>query len=64
MSLEQLKDQAANLQPHEQRELIAYLVSLRTQQDQSFKEQLTRKIEDRDPANWIELDELRKKLPD
>ena len=61
MSLEQLKDQAARLQIIEQRELIAFLISKQTEQDESFKRSLTQKIDQANPSNWIELDELQKR---
>jgi hypothetical protein len=61
MSLAQLKDQAAHLQPSEQRELIAFLISRRTEQDEDFKRALAQKIDNGDPSHWIELDELRKR---
>jgi hypothetical protein len=62
MSLDQLKDQVSHLAPKEQRELIAYIVSLQTERDDGFKKQLAEKIDDSDPAHWVELDDLRKKL--
>jgi hypothetical protein len=61
MSLAQLKDQAARLPPSEQRELIAFLISRHTEQDEEFKGALAQKIDDGDPAHWVELDELRKR---
>jgi len=61
MSLAQIKDQAAHLQPVEQRELIAFLIARQTEQDEGFKRTLTQKIDDADPAHWVELDELRKR---
>jgi hypothetical protein len=62
MSLAELKDEAAHLSAQEQRELIAFLVALETQADQAFREQLAAKIDDRDPAHWIELERLREKF--
>jgi hypothetical protein len=61
MSLAQLKDQAAHLQPVEQRELIAFLISRQTEQDEDFKRTLTQKIDDMDPSHWVDLDELQKR---
>jgi len=61
MSLAQLKDQAAHLQLSEQRELIAFLISRQTGQDEDFKHALAQKIDDTDPSHWVELDELRKR---
>jgi hypothetical protein len=62
MSLAQLKDQAALLPFKEQRELIAFLISLRTEQDPDFKNKLAAKIDDKNPANWVELDDLSKRF--
>jgi hypothetical protein len=62
MSLAQLKDQAAHLPFKEQRELIAFLISLRTEQDENFKAGLAAKIDDKNPANWVELDDLTKRF--
>lgn len=61
MSLEQLKDEAARLQFIEQRELIAFLISRQTEQDGDFRSTLARKIDDMNPANWVELDDLQKR---
>lgn len=61
MSLTQLKDAAARLPSKEQRELIAYLVSLRTAKDEQFRTKLAAKIDDTDPDHWVELDDLQKR---
>lgn len=60
MSLAQLKDELVHLQPAEQRELMAFLVSQETARDEEFKRMLARKIDDNDPANWMELDDVQK----
>lgn len=62
MSLTQLKDQAAHLPSKERRELIAFLVSLQTESDENFQQTLARKIDDKNPASWMELDELQKRF--
>lgn len=61
MSLTQLKDQAAHLPSQEQRELIAYLIALQTSADDAFQAKLAAKIDDLDPANWVELGEAQKR---
>ena len=61
MSLAQLKDQAVHLDLGEQRELIAFLISRQTEQDEDFKRTLAQKIDDTDPAHWVELDDLQKR---
>lgn len=62
MSLAQIKDQAAHLPPAEQRELIAFLISRQTEKDDDFKRALARKIDDRDPSHWIDLDDLQERF--
>ena len=62
MSLTQLKDQAAHLPFKERRELIAFLVSLQTESDEDFQRTLATKIDDNNPASWVELDELQKRF--
>jgi hypothetical protein len=61
MSLAQLKDQAKHLDLREQRELIAFLISRQTEQDEDFKRGLAQKIGDTDPSHWVELDDLQKR---
>ena len=61
MSLAQLKEQVQDLPIKEQRELIAFLVALQTAKDQEFQERLAAKVDDEDPAHWVELNDLQKK---
>jgi len=61
MSLTKLKTEAAHLPVKEQRELIAFLVSQQTKQDEGFKEKLAAKIDDQDSSHWLELDDARKR---
>jgi hypothetical protein len=61
MSLAQLKDQATHLDLREQRELIAFLIARQTAQDEDFQSALAQKIDDTDPARWVELDDLQKR---
>ena len=61
MSLKQLKDQAAQLQRAEQRELIAFLVARQTAEDEEFKRELARKIDDKNPENWLTFEELERR---
>ena len=62
MSLDQLKERVLELTAQERRQLMAFMVALETEQDAQFRSELARKIDDRNPANWVELDELEKRL--
>jgi hypothetical protein len=61
MSLTELKHEAAHLPAKQRRELIAFLVSLQTGNDKQFKGWMAAKIDDRDPAHWLELNDVRKR---
>jgi spore coat protein CotH len=61
MSFTELKQQAAGLPARQRRKLIAHLVALQTAKDESFKQELAAKIDDNEPAHWVELDELKKR---
>jgi len=61
MSLAELKQEAAHLPAKQRRELIAFLVALQTGNDEQFKRSMAAKIDDRDPAHWLELNEARKR---
>jgi len=64
MSFTELKDKAIQLPPAEQRQLIACLVAVQTDNDEAFKNKLAGKIDDQNPENWVELDELNSRLSD
>ena len=64
MSLTQLKQAAANLPVKKQRELIVYLVARQTERDDGFKRELATKIDDHNPAHWMELNEAKKRYGD
>jgi hypothetical protein len=61
MTLEQLRTEIKAMPAREQDELAAYLVHLRHQRDTSIATEIARKIDDKNPANWITLEELRGK---
>jgi len=41
--------------------LIAFLIARQTEQDEAFRRELARKIDDSDPSHWVELDDLQKR---
>jgi len=64
VSLEDIKTQIARMPREHQDQLAAYLVHLRHQRDSKAPAETRRKIEDKNPANWLSLDELKKKWKD
>jgi hypothetical protein len=61
MSLAQLKHEAAELSLAEQGELMAFLGSIQIAEDDELRAELTRKIDDKNPANWVDLDDLKQR---
>jgi hypothetical protein len=62
MSLAELKSEVDLLSPEERRQLTAYLITRDRMADPTFREELSRKIEDSDPSRWIGLEEAEKRL--
>jgi hypothetical protein len=64
VSLENIKTEIAGMPQELQDQLEAYLVHLRHQRDSKFPAEIRGRIEDKDPANWLSLDELTAKWKD
>lgn len=64
MSLEEIKTEVAGMSQEQQDQLAAYLVHLRHQRDSRIREEITARIDDKDPGKWVSLGELREKWKD
>jgi hypothetical protein len=62
MELQELQRQAERLNPEEQRKLISFLVALDLRRDEGLREELQRRLDDRDPNGWIRLEEAERQL--
>jgi len=62
VSIQEIKAEIATLPAGERRELAAYLVSLRHQDLEGYRGRMTEKIDDKEPANWVTLEELDARL--
>ena len=64
MSLDELKTQLAEL-PHElQDQLAAYLVHLRHLRSPDSLAEISSRIDEKNPASWLTVDQLREKWKD
>jgi hypothetical protein len=61
MSLEQIQAELSELPQDQQDRVAAYLVHLRHKRDPSIRGEITRRIDDKDPAHWVSLEELEEK---
>ena len=62
MELQELQRQAERLNPEEQRKLISFLVALDLRRHEELREELQRRLDDRDPNGWIRLGEAERQL--
>lgn len=62
MSMADLMREVAALPQKRQNELAAFLLHLRLQQDPAWRTEMTRRIDDRNPKNWVRLEDLEKSL--
>lgn len=64
MSLAQIKEEVGELSSEERGELMAYLGAMQVAHDEEFRADLTSRIDDKDPAHWVELDDLKARWAD
>lgn len=59
MDLEVVEKEVASWAPEEQDRLAAFLTVLRLKRTPGPVQELTRRLDDRDPTHWVSLDEVR-----
>jgi hypothetical protein len=62
MSMAELMRTIAELPSKRQNELAAFLLHLRLQHDSAWRSKMTRHIDDRNPKNWVRLEDLKRAL--
>ena len=62
MNLAVIQKEVETLAPEEQDRLAAYLTVLRMKRTPGHAEELSRRLDDRNPDHWLTLDELKEKL--
>lgn len=62
VTIEAIKAELEALPAEEQRRLAAFLVSLRHRDQADYRAELTRRIDDQDPGNWVNLEEFEERL--
>ena len=62
MNMAELMRDVSTLPAEQQKELAAYLLHLRLQHDSAWRGEMTRRIDDRTPANWVDLQDWNKEV--
>jgi hypothetical protein len=56
--MESLKADLAALTPDDRRLIIAYAIGLQANEEASYREELHRLIDERDPQSWVSFNEV------
>lgn len=62
MNMAELMREVSGLPTEQQKELAAYLLHLRLQHDTAWRSEMTQRIDDRTPSNWVSLDDWKKEV--
>jgi hypothetical protein len=62
MSMAEIMREVADLSPEGQNELAAFLLHLRLKRDPAWRAELTHRIDDKNPDNWVNLEDWKKEL--
>ena len=62
MSMAEFMRAVASLPAAQQNELAAFLLHLRLQHDPAWRAEMTRRIDDKDSANWTSLEDWKKEF--
>ena len=62
MSVNEIKSEIESLPLEERRQLAAYLVALRHKDLAEYRTAMAGKIDDRNPENWLSLEEYDQRL--
>lgn len=62
MSMAEVMREVAGWPRTHQKQLAAFLLHLRLRDDAAWRTEMTRRIDDRDPKNWVRLEDLTKSL--
>ena len=57
-----LKSELQSLESKDRRQMIAFLLALEERDNQAYRQELARRIDDKDPTHWISLEELDRRL--
>ena len=49
------------LEPVDKKRVMSHMVLRRLQENAAFREEMTRRIDDKNPDNWVSLEELKKR---
>ena len=62
MNMAELMREVSSLPDDQQKELAAYLLHLRLQHDAAWRSEITRRIDDKTPSNWVDLQDWKKEV--
>lgn len=58
MKIVELEKEIEGLNPRQQKRLMGFLLSLQVRRDRDYRKELTRRLDETDPAKWTPLQDL------
>ena len=62
MSLDELQREVEHLTPDERRKLIGFLVTIEMRKNEGYREELSRRVADKDSTSWVRLNDAERQL--
>ncbi|WP_309382217.1 hypothetical protein [Cerasicoccus frondis] len=64
MSITQIIDEVDRLEPADRKRLMAHLVLRRLRENEAYRAEITRRIDDKRPGAWVSMEEFEARLKD
>jgi hypothetical protein len=62
MSIDAIKQELASMDEAKRHHIMAFLIAIEDKKNAEYMAEIARKIDDKDPAHWLTLEEFEKKL--
>ena len=62
MSITEIISEVDKLEPIDRKRLMSHLVLRRLQENEEYRNELSRRLDDKDPDHWVSLDKLKKQI--
>ena len=63
MGITQIIDEVDKMEPADRKRLMSHLVLRRIRENEAYRKELARWLDDKTPGKWITLDEVKSRLP-
>ncbi len=62
MGITEIISEVDKLEPIDRKRLMSHLVLRRLRENEDYRKELSRRLDDKDPDHWVSLDKLKKQI--